>query len=153
MLPDRVSNPGPLTLRVRCPTDCATRPGLTKWILLSDRMVNSAYPPDILILAQIVRTPDQFRLPWGSLNWSGVRTVSARNSAPIFRLNTVNTQPDPTYKRNISLPSSLGDDHLSSQGAKLGPQVPVLQGYLEVLVHPLASGPAQHPLMVTVARK
>ena len=26
MLPDRVSNPGPLNLRVRCPTDCATRP-------------------------------------------------------------------------------------------------------------------------------
>ena len=25
MLPDRVSNPGPLT-RGRCPTDCATRP-------------------------------------------------------------------------------------------------------------------------------
>ena len=29
MLPDRVSNPGPTPdLRVRCPTDCATRPGL-----------------------------------------------------------------------------------------------------------------------------
>ena len=27
MLLDRVSNPGP-DLRVRCPTDCATRPGL-----------------------------------------------------------------------------------------------------------------------------
>ena len=27
MLPDRVSNPGPLTYRVRRPTDCATRPG------------------------------------------------------------------------------------------------------------------------------
>ena len=26
MWPDRVSNPGP-DLRVRCPTDCATRPG------------------------------------------------------------------------------------------------------------------------------
>ena len=29
MLPDRVSNPGP-DLRVRCPTDCATRPGSSK---------------------------------------------------------------------------------------------------------------------------
>ena len=29
MLPDRVSNPGPLT-RVRCPIDCATRPGTAK---------------------------------------------------------------------------------------------------------------------------
>ena len=29
MLPDRVSNPGILTyVRVRCPTDCATRPGI-----------------------------------------------------------------------------------------------------------------------------
>ena len=27
MLPDRVSNPGTPDLRVRCPTDCATRPG------------------------------------------------------------------------------------------------------------------------------
>ena len=27
MLPDRVSNPGP-DLRVRCPTDCAARPGV-----------------------------------------------------------------------------------------------------------------------------
>ena len=33
MLPDQVSNPGPLSvLRVRCPTDCATRPG---WLLVS----------------------------------------------------------------------------------------------------------------------
>ena len=27
MLPDRVSNPGPLTYESVCPTDCATRPG------------------------------------------------------------------------------------------------------------------------------
>ena len=27
MLPDRVSNPGPRDLRVRCPTDCAMRSG------------------------------------------------------------------------------------------------------------------------------
>ena len=28
MLPDRVSDPGPLTYEGRCPTDCATRHGV-----------------------------------------------------------------------------------------------------------------------------
>ena len=33
MWPDRVSNPGPLDLRVRCPTDCATQPGYGRLVL------------------------------------------------------------------------------------------------------------------------
>ena len=41
MWPDRVSNPGPLTYnRVRCPTDCATRPGL--------RCTNTPLSPAVL---------------------------------------------------------------------------------------------------------
>ena len=32
MLPDRVSNPGPLTNESGCPTDCATRPGM--WVVI-----------------------------------------------------------------------------------------------------------------------
>ena len=38
MLPDRVSNPGPLTYESGAPTDCTTRPGITTCInIFSDK--------------------------------------------------------------------------------------------------------------------
>ena len=51
------------------------------------------------------------------------------------------------------LPSCFSDDHLSPQGAELSPEIPVLKGDLKVLVHPLARGPSEHSLVVTVARE
>ena len=52
MLQDRVSNPGPLTYEIRCPTDCATRPGTHE--VLVNRLGGLSLP-----MKSVVRVTDR----------------------------------------------------------------------------------------------